>query len=303
MQNRDPLSAFLHTPEWQAHSHATRDDFDNLFTRHAIPAGGSYLLSTRAVIPENWQLPATEKQWFVRIQPDSEASHQNLLKATEQYKHALAHAIQPRETMTLDLTLPEETLLANMKQKHRYNLKIAQREGVQVEHITENAAASMERFWKLLTATSDRHTFRLHTREHYTSILEHLGSKASLAFATHNGEDVAALMLITEGSVATYLHGGSRYEYRSLMAPFLLHWHLITTLKAQGITTYDLWGVHTKDGEALKGHASEGVSRFKLGFGGTLKHYPPTVDVILQPFRYSAYRAIQRFRSRKRAFA
>jgi lipid II:glycine glycyltransferase (peptidoglycan interpeptide bridge formation enzyme) len=87
------------------------------------------------------------------------------------------------------------------------------------------------------------------------------------------------------------------------MAPYLLHWQLMLSLKAQGCTTYDFWGVHTKDGEAIKGHPSEGVSRFKLGFGGQLKTYPPTVDVIFQPFRYSAYKTIQRFRSQKRAFS
>jgi lipid II:glycine glycyltransferase (peptidoglycan interpeptide bridge formation enzyme) len=239
----------------------------------------------------------------MRIQPDSEESHQNLLSVTKAFKHAEAHAIQPRETMFVDLTLSEEILLSNMKQKHRYNLKIAQREGVQVEHITKDALKSLDRFWKLLTATSDRHTFRLHTKEHYASILSHLGPKASLAFATKDGQDVAALMLITENGVATYLHGGSIYEFRSLMAPYLLHWRLMVSLKAQGFTAYDFWGVHTVGGDAIKGHASEGVSRFKLGFGGILHHYAATVDVIFEPFRYSAYKTIQRFRSRKRAFA
>lgn len=303
MQTRDPLSAFLHSPQWQAHSSATPDAAGNLVTKHSLPAGGSYLLTTRATIPKNWQLPEHNRQWFMRVQPDSQESYDNLLAATKLYKHAEVHAIQPRETMFVDLTQSEEDLLARMKQKHRYNLKIAQREGVQVEHITKDAEKSLDRFWKLLTATSDRHTFRLHTKEHYASILSHLGPKASLAFATHNGQDVAALMLITEGTVATYLHGGSRYEFRSVMAPYLLHWRLMVSLKAKGFTTYDFWGVHTKDGDAIKGHASEGVSRFKLGFGGELKHYPPTVDVIFQPLRYSAYKAIQRFRSRKRAFA
>lgn len=303
MQTRDTLSAFLHTPAWQNHAGAKSDSAENLFTTHSLPAGGSYLLSTRALIPKNWQLPDHKNQWFMRIQPDSEESRLNLLAITKQYKHAEASAIQPRETMVVDLTLTEEQLLANMKQKHRYNLKIAQREGVKVEHITHDALASLDRFWDLLTATSDRHTFRLHRKEHYASILKNLGPKASLAFATHNGEDAAALMLITEGTVATYLHGGSKYEHRSVMAPFLLHWQLMLSLKAQGITTYDFWGVHTKDGEAIKGHASEGVTRFKLGFGGSLIHYPPTIDVIFKPLRYSAYKAIKSFRSQKRAFA
>ncbi len=303
MQTRDPLSAFLHTPEWQAHAGATPDSEGNLVTKHSLPAGGSYLLSTRTTISKKWSLPDHSKQWFMRIQPDSEESYANLLTITKSFKHAEAHAIQPRETMYVDLTQSEEELLANMKQKHRYNLKIAQREGVQVEHITKDAVKSLDRFWKLLTATSDRHTFRLHTKAHYASILTNLGEKASLAFATHNGKDVAALMLITEGKVATYLHGGSLYEHRSVMAPYLLHWRLMVSLKAKGFTMYDFWGVHTKDGEAIKGHASEGVSRFKLGFGGIIKHYPPTVDVIFQPLRYSAYKAIQSFRSRKRAFA
>jgi lipid II:glycine glycyltransferase (peptidoglycan interpeptide bridge formation enzyme) len=302
---RDILSTFLHTDAWAAHANATRDGEGNVFIRHTIP-GGSYWVSTRCVIPTTWTVPPfTKGATFLRLQPDSQKSYDNLVSITKSYKHKKAYAIQPQQTITLDLTKPEETLLAEMKQKHRYNIKVADKNGVTTEYHTTDLAQHFPRFWKLLSNTAERHTFRTHTEAHYRSVIKHLEpiGGVALAFATHNGTDIAAFMIITEGLVGTYLHGGSSYEHRNLMAPYLLHWRVIQELKKDGKTTYDLWGVHVKDGEAIPGHASNGTTRFKLGFGGTLKEYPPTLDIILNPIYYTVYTSIQRLRSRKRAFS
>lgn len=302
---RDPLSAFLHSPTWRKHAHGEQDMAGNIFVRQAIPKG-SYWVSSRCFIPSDWFLPDfTAGSWFVRMQPDSAESAANLKSTTGRYKHVRTLAIQPAQTLILDLSQSEETLLAQMKQKHRYNIRVAEKNGVETEIITHNLLDAFPRFWNLLTTTAERHTFRTHKEPYYRSILENLEpqGKALLAFARYQGHDIAAFLIVTEGSVATYLHGGSNYEQRNLMAPYLLHWTAIRHLKEQGLTTYDFWGIHVHDGEPLKDHASSGTTRFKLGFGGTIVEYPPAVDIVLKPLYYNLYKGIQRLRSRKRAFS
>ena len=303
--HRDVLSSFLQTDAWLTHTHGIRDAAGNTFTSQSLP-GGSYYICTRCFIPDNWTLPDfTKKAWFLRVQPDSMESYNNILAATKQFNHKPAFAIQPQQTLILDLAQSDQQLLAGMKPKHRYNIKVAEKNGVTTEFLTQNLSNEFPRFWDLLSNTADRHTFRTHSESHYRSIIENLEPKENVAlcFARHNGKDVAAFMIIIEGPVGTYLHGGSNYDDRNLMAPYLLHWHVMQELKKRGATTYDFWGVHVKDGEAIQGHPSSGTTRFKLGFGGTIVEYPPTFDIILNPFCYTLYSLVQRSRRQKRAFA
>ena len=92
------------------------------------------------------------------------------------------------------------------------------------------------------------------------------------------------------------------------MAPNLIHVEVMRHLRTIGVEIYDLWGsnaVKSTDGTyaPISGHPSAGTTRFKLGFGGIVLDYPPTFDLVLNPFCYSGYEKLHRFRSRKRAFA
>lgn len=300
----DPLSAFLRTKEWAQHLGGRFDDSGNIFTKHHLPGIGHYWRSTRCWIPEDWKLPDFAKDgWFVRLQPDSTESYDNLKK--QHLKLAGAAAIQPRQTLYLDLHQTEAELLANLHGKHRYNLRIAQKKEIQVEILTTNLEQEMSRLWQLLSNTANRHSFRTHPKAYYYSIIKALepAGMVRLAFAKYQGRDVAGLMLITYQGIATYLHGGSSYEDRALKAPNLLQWSVIQALNQEGFSIYDLWGVHTVDGEAVRGHFSEGTTRFKIGFGGILKDYPPTADMILKPFCYTLYKGLHGLQSQKRSFS
>jgi|GEM_PF-5926638 len=302
----DPLSIFLQTDAWASHSGGTRDETGNIFVKQSLPAGGSYWIASRCHIPENWSLPSfAQKSWFLRMQADSQESYDNILKNTTSYKHRQGIAVQPQQTIVIDLKKSDEELLADMKQKHRYNIKVAEKNNVMTEFHHDNLMTVFPRFWALLNTTAERHDFHTHTESHYRSIITNLGSTKNvmLAFATHEGKDVAAFMIINQDGVGTYLHGGSNYDERNLMAPYLLHWKTMQELRKYDVTLYDLWGVHVQNGKEIANHPSAGTTRFKLGFGGTLVEYPPSIDIILNPFCYTVYTSIQRFRSRKRAFA
>src|SRR5205823_6283748 len=74
-------------------------------------------------------------------------------------------SIQPGRTIMLDLTPDEDTLLANMKEKWRYNIRLAGRKGVQIR--VAETVEDVESWYDLLRTTSVRDRFGIHTLEYY----------------------------------------------------------------------------------------------------------------------------------------
>ncbi len=197
-------------------------------------------------------------------------------------------AIQPAQTLILDLKRSEEELLAAMHPKTRYNIRLAEKKGVS---IVKGRAADFGEFWRLLKLTKDRDRFRLHGPAHYQHLLTAGRDFVRLFFARYQGRNVAAVLSFAFGDKVTYAHGASDYSFRSLMAPYLLHWEIIRQAQREAYKYYDFYGLNEKQWP--------GVTRFKLGFGGGRVFYPGTFDLV---WRKGFYRAYNFLRRRRRLF-
>lgn len=309
MQPAD-LATFLHTPEWErflkASGHHVERDGEAVYVKGSLPSGGSYWRASRIAIGQSWTPPAfAQGAWFLRLEPleDGTAHLARFGKVRP------TDSVQPKQTVVIDLSQAEDALLAQMKSKHRYNIRLSERQGVTTEFYHQEAPAQFDRFWKLLTETADRHTFRTHDRAHYLHMLEELApaGMAHVGFATYEGTDLAGMLFITHAGVTTYLHGGSTQVKKELMAPHLLHWRAMQWAKQSGSHTYDFWGsnaVQTSDGEwePRANHPSAGTTRFKLGFGGTVVQFPGAFDLVLKPIPYTLYNGIRRIIRRQSNF-
>lgn len=194
--------------------------------------------------------------------------------------------IHPADTLLSDMTLSEEVLLEGMHQKTRYNIRLAERKGVEVEI---DSVREMDVVWEVFEKTAGRGGFHLHPKAYYQKMLDTLSKdscKAFLAVARFEGELIAANMMIDFAGTRTYLHGASDHAKRTLMAPYLLHWELMKDAKQKGVVSYDWWGVAP---EGVEKHAWAGITRFKEGFGGERISYPGTYDLLLRPGAYKAY--------------
>jgi peptidoglycan pentaglycine glycine transferase (the first glycine) len=174
--------------------------------------------------------------------------------------------IQFRNTLLLDLTCSEVELLAAMKQKTRYNVRLAARRGVVVH---QGTVTDLDTVYQLYAETARRDGFVIRPLEYYRdawgSFLQE--GLAHLLLASFEGETVAALVLFTFGPAAWYMYGTSSDRHRKHMPNHLLQWEAIRYAKAVGCTLYDLWGAPDElDGS----DPMWGVVRFKLGLGGQL---------------------------------
>jgi len=208
---------------------------------------------------------------------------------------------QPECTLITDLGLSEEELLAGMHSKTRYNVRLARKKGVEVvigERGGEGFNRMFEDFIRLSEVMAKRQGIRVHSREYFRAILDRFNGEgdaphAFLVTAVHDGDILAANIMVEWRGRRVYLHGASGDLKRNLMAPYLLHWTLMVDAKAKGLAEYDWWGIAP---EGAEGHKLAGVTRFKLGFGGERVCLPHTCDFVSRKLLYSLYGLARRIR-------
>ncbi len=204
--------------------------------------------------------------------------------------------IQPRRTMWVDLAADGDAILAGMKSKTRYNVRLASRKGVQVRRGTLD---DFDAFYALMQSTSARDGFPVHSREYYHTAYRLFvpAGMARLFLAFYEGELLGALMAFACDEKAWYFYGASSDRHRNRMPNHLLQWEAMKWAKAQGCTAYDLWGIPDEDEATLEAQFAErrdglwGVYRFKRGFGGRVQRYVGAYDAVYSPLWYKLYTA------------
>ena len=193
--------------------------------------------------------------------------------------------IQFKNTVLIDLCPSEDKLLANMKQKTRYNIRLAGRKGVKVRI---GDLSDIDMLYQMYLETSVRDQFVIRSEEYYRNLWTTF-IQAGLAvplIAEVDNEPIAALILFIFRKRAWYLYGMSRKIHRSKMPNYLLQWEAIKRSKDAGCEIYDMWGAP----ESMdKRDALQGVYRFKSGFGGTLVRYLGAWDYEISPALYNIY--------------
>ncbi|HEU0050530.1 MAG TPA: peptidoglycan bridge formation glycyltransferase FemA/FemB family protein [Patescibacteria group bacterium] len=225
-----------------------------------------------------------EKAFFFRMEPlvelkDSEGMTPVALRRN--------HALSPAATSVIDLRKDESILLAAMHPKTRYNIRVAERHGVTIR--TTRTERDVERFIDLLKETGERDAFRPHESAYIREMFSYLAEKnlSRLRVAEFEGQMIAANMEVLCGNMVTYLHGASSSTSRNVMAPFLLHWDAIKAAKRDGFALYDLYGCNPEAKSSYYYKPSwEGITRFKLGWGGRLVTFMGTWDLPMYPFLY-----------------
>jgi lipid II:glycine glycyltransferase (peptidoglycan interpeptide bridge formation enzyme) len=196
--------------------------------------------------------------------------------------------IQYRNTVIIDLALSEDKLLARMKQKTRYNVRLAARKGVTVRVGTDT---DLEMLYRMYAETSVRDGFVIREQGYYLD-LWHTFLQAGLLeplIAEVDGDPVGGVMIFRFGSTAYYLNGMSRDAHREKMPNYLLQWDAARRAKAAGCTVYDLWGAPH---EFHENDPMWGVFRFKEGLGGEVVQHIGAWDLPIRPLTYKLYTQI-----------
>jgi len=250
----------------------------------SLPFGKCWLYVNRGPIINLDKLAKRENAVFARFEHPYQKSENH--KFEKNLKNAHAH-YQPETTLVIDLTKSNEEILAQMKPKGRYNIKLAQKKEVQIRE-----EPKADEFYELLQETTSRDKFHGHNKDFYQKMID-MVDDAKLYIAEYQGEPIAGLIATFYKDTATYYYGASSNKHRNVMAPYLLQWHAICEAKSKGCNYYDFLGIAP---EGAKNHPWQGVTAFKRKFGGEVVEYANYKERIYQPFWYWVMRIIKKLR-------
>lgn len=226
---------------------------------------------------------------FLKLEPDSWGDNSSI---TNYQLRISPHNIQPPHTLIIDIKDSEENILARMKQKTRYNIRLAVKKGV-----TTRTWDDIESFHRMMLLTGGRDGFGIHSLEYYQRAYEllHPREMGEILVAEYEGRPLAALFVARSGNRAYYLYGASTDEERNRMPAYLLQWEAMKWAKARGCEEYDLWGIPDEQEGTLEANFETrhdglwGVYRFKRGFGGQFRRAAQAMDRVYNAILYWAY--------------
>ncbi len=201
-----------------------------------------------------------------------------------------APPVQMRSSIWVDLSLSDDAILARMKQKTRYNIRLAARKGVTV---AEGGKEDLAAWYQLFQRTAYRDGFTIHDLDYYRTVLATLQPRgmATLLLARHDDDLLAGIIVFAFGHLAQYMYGASSDLKRNLMAPYLVQWEGMRWAKSRGAAAYDLWGIPDRLEES---DDLWGVYRHKRGYGGEIVRYIGAFDLIRAPLQHLALERIAR---------
>ena len=201
--------------------------------------------------------------------------------------------IQFQNTVLIDLSATEEEMLARMKPKTRYNVRLAEKKGVTVRAGTVD---DLPMLYKMYAETSIRDGFVIRDENYYMTVwklfmqnVERLTLNVPTCIpliAEVNNEPVAAVFLFMFAGRAYYVYGMSRNLHREKMPTYLLQWEAMKRAKANGCSAYDLWGAPEEINES---DSMWGVYRFKEGLGGEVVRTLGAYDFAPNKLWYKLY--------------
>jgi len=247
--------------------------------------------AAKALLPQNTICVRFDPQVEFASPQERDGFNKNVALASNGAAKKNAVDIQPPDTTQVDLTKSEEEILAAMKNKWRYNIKLAQKKGVVIQKAARDSAslrAALDVFYDLYKVTSERDGIAMHAKAYYQDLLELSAEReragedvpqVNLYIAKHEDDNLGAIMTLFSKTEAVYLYGCSSNVKRNLMPNFLLQWTAMQDAKAYESKYYDMYGMPPADDPS---HPMHGLYLFKTGFGGRNVHRTGSWDVPLK---------------------
>jgi len=210
-------------------------------------------------------LAREEHVWFIRIRPEVMDSRESKKMFSELGFVSAPMHLHAENTWVLDISPPEESIVAGMRKTTRYLVRNSQKHNLICEQTIDSEQIKI--LSDLQKETVVRHNFVGFSDKIFRYQLETFGkdNQGKLFICRQAEKDLAAAIIIFYGDTAYYHHSGSTSNYRGIPFSYFLQWQVILEAKKRGIKYYNFWGIAPNDNPK---HRFAGVTTFKKGFGG-----------------------------------
>ncbi len=269
-----------------------KTDFGYL-TLHLIPLLNKKIgmfikgpIPTKAMLNELKQIAREHNLIFIKLEPNVRKS-EKLVSLMNENGAVPGKTLFTPTTFWIDLTKSEEELLKSFHQKTRYNIKYAQKKGVEV--VEDNSDKAFSSYIKLMRETVQRQGFYAHSARYHRLMWEHLRKTdvAHLLIAKKGKKILTSWILFKSNDALYYPYGASSNKNQNLQANSLMMWEAIKFGKKHGLKYFDLWG--REEGK--------GFTKFKEGFNPEVVEFLGTWDLVTSPL-YWPYRVAEALRWR-----
>ncbi|QQS39018.1 peptidoglycan bridge formation glycyltransferase FemA/FemB family protein [Candidatus Woesebacteria bacterium] len=192
-------------------------------------------------------------------------------------------------TFWIDLTRNEDDVMKSFESKTRYNIRLAQKNGVEV--VEDNSGKAFEKYLKLTKETVERQKFYAHSEKYHRLMWEHLHTSMSvnpiarLLTAKYRGEIITTWIVFVWKDFLYYPYGASTFKHKNIMANNLMMWEAIRYGQKNNLKTFDLWGREP----------GKGFTKFKEGYKPEIVRFIGTWDLVTSKL-YSTYKLIDQTR-------
>ncbi|HTI14965.1 MAG TPA: peptidoglycan bridge formation glycyltransferase FemA/FemB family protein [Dictyobacter sp.] len=235
--------------------------------------------------------------FMLKIDPPAEEGDTHWVSALTHRGFRLSpQTIHARSEWILDIRPEEKELLSKMKEKWRYNIRLAARKGVTVRR--GEGRLDLEAFHTILRETSIRDQFFVHDLDHYQTLMDIFDrdDQVALFLAEFEGKPIAGIFMMRYGRWSWYRYGASSSQYRNVMPNHLLQWNGMQWARSHGCWYYNFLGVPVHPEQSDSSDPLYGVYTFKRGFGGYDRLSLEAYDLPYNPIVYELYRRMIDFK-------
>jgi hypothetical protein len=260
-----------------------------LLAPHSPIIVGDYFWVLKKITPDLKALCIAMWSWFVRINGVTPNTKESLGRyKSAWYLFAPIHA-HVEESNVLDLTLDEETLLANMRKTTRYMIKRAYKEWVVVkkENTQESIQKFIEQHQKHAKRTNGKANYVAFSPSFIKSLFTYFDDTQISCFnAYYEWVLEATVISICFGDWSVYYLGVSDIKHPKFSPAYVCQREAIKYAKSIGCKHHNFWWVSPDDN---KKHPLRWPTMFKRGFWGTDHYLTHAHDLICSPKYWFTY--------------
>ena len=234
---------------------------------------------------------------FIRIRPQitETPEHRQLFKSLGLRPAPMYLSVE--YAGILDISKPEEEILAGASQGLRRKIRKAQKNNITVT--TSTNPDDIKEFYQIELQTAARHKFVEFSEDFLKKQFEAFAKydEVKLYTAKLGDEILAQNFMIFYGNEASYHYGVSTELGTKYSGAPLLHMQAMRDAHERGIKRYNFWGITALDDT---NHRFYGVSQFKRSFGVEELIYLHAHDLVIKPAKYRLTYLLEKTRAKIR---